>query len=107
MQNVTRDSQSLKIEDLSVSARLEESIESHNMTIDSGKVIVNKSDAQFDFRKKLAILRQHLEEKNNSSDKASAVISADRIEVPQPESLPLIISLTSNKHEHDQEPLKL
>ncbi len=47
------------------------------MTIDSGKVIVSKSDAQFDFRKKLAILRRHLDEKINSSEKVNVIISTD------------------------------
>ena len=65
----------LKREDLSASAGLEQSIESHNMTIESGKVIVSKSDAQFDFRKKLAILRQHLDDNINSCRKANDIIS--------------------------------
>jgi hypothetical protein len=47
------------------------------MTIDSGKVIVSKSDAQFDFRKKLAILRRHLDEKINNSEKVNVIISTD------------------------------
>ena len=47
MQNVSK---TFLREDLSSTEGREESIESQNLTIDSGKVRVSKSDAQFDFR---------------------------------------------------------
>lgn len=71
------------------------------MTVDSGKVIVSKSDAQFDFRKKLAILRQHLGDKINSSEKANVIIRTDGNQDPKPESPPQNNVATTKEHNHE------